>query len=259
MSGPLEGICPNGHVLKNLNLIGWGEPFVCFTCGGPLTLRQQEPKTALSAPGANLPAAPKRSRQRQKAKGPIEMICPYDHIMEHYGLWGCRRCLMEAIMGLSPRVKRKAYRDMRERGVPKRENPSATGWRDPVYPAYKCKTAVRLEAMAPRWLREEIYEWLGPKSRETARIYRRVITDFIRTCTWLFSEITYGEVLAWAARRGGDAMAFRDLVILSSFTKHLQQQDFTVENHALEAKRVFRPQKCGKPPLGESVKNAVRV
>jgi hypothetical protein len=168
------------------------------------------------------------------------MICPYDHIMEHYGLWGCRRCLIEAICGLAPRVKRKEYRDMRERGVPMREKTQPDGWRDPVYPAYKCKTAVRLQKIAPRWLRETIYEWLSTKTRETARAYRRVITDFIRTCTWLFSETAYREVVAWAEKRGGDALILRDLAILSSFIKHLQRQGFSVENHALRAKRVFR-------------------
>ena len=235
---PLQAICPYGHVLTNVNLIGWGEPFVCPTCRGPLRLL--EPAEAAHAPGDAAPRAPKRPRRRGKAKGPIAMICPYGHVMEHYGLWGCRRCLMEAITGLSPRVKPKGYQDMRERGVPLRNGPSATGWSDPVYPAYKSKTAVRLEKVAPRWIRETIYDWLSNKTRETARVYRRVITDFIRTCTWLFSEITFGEVVAWAEERGGKALARRDLTIVSSFISHLQRQGYRVENLALRAKRVFR-------------------
>jgi len=239
MAGPLQAICPQGHVLTNVNLIGWGEPFVCPTCRGPL--RVLEPAEAAHAPGDAAPRAPKRPRRRGKAKGPIAMICPYDHIMEHYGLWGCRRCLREAIYGLSPRVKPKEYRDMRERGMPMREKTRPGGWSDPVYPAYKSKTAVRLKRIAPRWLRETIYDWLSSKTRETARIYRRVITDFIKRCTWLFTETTYDEVVAWAEKRGGDATIRRDLVILSSFIKHLQRQGYRVENHALRAKREFRP------------------
>jgi len=240
VSRPLEGVCPNGHVRKDLYLVGWGEPFVCPVCGRPLTLREAEPRSAALARPQGPPKAPKRHRRRKKAKGPLHALCPYGHRVDEPTLWGCRHCLLEAILGLSPRVKRKEYRDMTGRGIPLRKGPSATGWQDPVYPAYKCRASVTLAKIAPRWLREEIYQWLSTKTPETARIYRRVITDFIKKCTWLFSETTYAEMVVWAERRGGNAMARRDLSIVSSFTKHLQQQDFTVENHALEAKRVFK-------------------
>jgi len=149
---------------------------------------------------------------------------------------------MEASFGMSPRVEPKGYRDMRERGIPMRQNPSATGWQDPVYPAYKCKASVTLAKIALRWVREEMYEWLATKSRETARVYRRVITDYIKECTYLFSETTYDDVVAWAMKRGGDALAYRDLMILSSFVSHLQRKGYRrFENHARRAKKLFKP------------------
>lgn len=242
MSRRLEGVCPNGHVRKDLYLIGWGGPFVCLVCGRCLTLREAERGGRTLAPMQDAPKAPKRHRRREKAKGPLHALCPYGHRVEEYTLWGCRRCLLEAILGMSPRVKPKEYQDMRERGIPMRENPSATGWQDPVYPTYKSKTAVTLAKITTRWEREQIYEWLSTKTRETARVYRRVITDFIKHCTWVFAEITYDEVVAWAMRRGGDTLAYRDLMIVSSFISHLQRKGYhQFENHARQAKRLFKP------------------
>jgi len=242
VSRRLEGVCPNGHVRKDLYLLGWGEPFICLVCGRPLALKEPSPGGTTSARNEDVPKTPKRRRRREKAKGPLHALCPYGHRVEEPTLWGCTRCLMEAILGMSPRVEPKGYWDMRERGIPMRENPSATGWQDPVYPAYKCKTAVALARIAPRWEREQIYEWLSTKSRETARLYRRVITDFIKHCTWVFAEITYDEVVAWAMRRGGDTLAYRDLMIVSSFISHLQRKGYhQFENHARRAKRLFKP------------------
>jgi hypothetical protein len=42
VSRRLERVCPNGHVRKDLHLIGWGGPFVCLVCGRCLTLREAE-------------------------------------------------------------------------------------------------------------------------------------------------------------------------------------------------------------------------